>query len=58
MKMGMGFPLPDISNLPGPSRPGGDIPVDPTAPTNFIELQLSAFLTQLENSSFVIGLEN
>lgn len=54
----MGFPLPDISNLPGPSRPGGDIPVDPTAPTNFLELQLSAFLAQLENSSFVIGLEN
>ena len=23
MKMGMGFPIPDLSNLPGPSRPGG-----------------------------------
>ena len=33
MKIGMGMPIPDLSNLPGPSRPGGGgIPVPPGPP--------------------------
>ena len=65
MRMGMGFVLPDLSTLPGPSRPGGNVkPVDPTEPTSFMELErkpflaLFSYLGELENSNFVIGLEN
>ncbi len=33
MKMGMGMPIPDLSNLPGSSRPGGGgTPVPPSLP--------------------------
>ena len=55
----MGFVLPDLSTLPGPSRPGGNVePVDPSRPTSFLQIELNTFLAQLENSNFVIGLEN
>ena len=65
MKLGMGLQVLDISTLPGPSRPGGGVkPVDPTVPTSFLQLENSTFsafvsyLAELENSNFVIGLEN
>tara|TARA_B100000902_G_scaffold341425_1_gene344834 strand:- start:907 stop:1620 length:714 start_codon:yes stop_codon:yes gene_type:complete len=32
MKMGMGMPIPDLSNLPGPSRPGGGGGTPPAPP--------------------------
>jgi len=32
MFMGMGMPIPDLSNLPGSSRPGGGTPVPPGPP--------------------------
>jgi len=55
-----------LASLPGSSRPGSgnNTPIDPEDPTNFLQLENSAFgffvnyLAELENSTFVIGLEN
>ena len=38
MKMGMGFPIPDLSNLPGPSRPGGGGTPVPPGPTPLAQI--------------------
>ena len=38
MKMGMGFPIPNLSNLPGPSRPGGGGTPVPPGPTPLAQI--------------------
>ena len=38
MKMGMGFPIPNLSNLPGPSRPGGGGTPAPPGPTPLAQI--------------------
>tara|TARA_R110001632_G_scaffold210291_1_gene335294 strand:+ start:52 stop:783 length:732 start_codon:yes stop_codon:yes gene_type:complete len=38
MKMGMGMPIPDLSNLPGPSRPGGGGTPVPPGPTPLAQI--------------------